>query len=443
LPERSSLSAAAAVLALAWPAGVAAQDAHYWTYGYGPIGQLTEGTLVGGVSDLSAVYYNPGALALLKKPRFVVGLTSVELANIKVPGAAGQGLDADQLVFDIVPSMVAGSVGGQDGADHFAFAFLSRHDSDWDLGLSQTTVSASEPDASAGFGRLRQRLVEYWVGGTWSHRLSDRLSVGVSPFFAYRAQRSRRSLEAEEIAGGESGAFFVAREQEYNHVRLLAKAGLAWRPGSWELGTTFTTPGLALWSQGKTVFNASVTGDVARPLVSATKQTGLHANYHAPWAVAVGATHRRGGTAIHATAEWFSAVGEYDILQPEPAPVAGTTDTIPLVYRGQTNDVFCYGLGLEHRIGSRVVLYAGAAHNESAYVPQRDSFAAWDLTDFTAGLTYETSHATFAFGLGYAWGSNPVPPAILPPETTEPASPNEARFSRWTISFGASFHAGS
>src|SRR5512145_2411179 len=100
-----------------------AQDAHYWTYGYGPIGQLTEGTLVGGVSDLSAVYYNPGALALLEEPRFVVGLTSVELANIDVPGAAGEGLNVDQLVFDIVPSMLAGHMGGHEGNDHFAFAF--------------------------------------------------------------------------------------------------------------------------------------------------------------------------------------------------------------------------------------------------------------------------------------------------------------------------------
>src|SRR3990170_1967102 len=91
-----------------------AQDAHYWTYGYGPIGQLTEGTLVGGVSDMSAVFYNPGALALLDKPRFVVGLTSVELANIDAPGVAGDGLNVDQLVFDIVPSMLAGHVGSHE-----------------------------------------------------------------------------------------------------------------------------------------------------------------------------------------------------------------------------------------------------------------------------------------------------------------------------------------
>jgi hypothetical protein len=394
------------------------------------------------VSDLSAVYYNPGALALLEEPRFVVGLTSVELATIDVPEAAGEGLNVDQLVFDIVPSMLAGHVGGHDGADHFAFAFLSRHDSDWDLGYSDVQVSAGQPDARAGFGRVRQRLVEYWVGGTWSHRFSDRLSAGVSPFFAYRAQRSRRSLALEEITGGASRAVFVGSESEYNHLRGMAKAGLAWRPGAWELGLTVTTPGVGLWSQGKTVFNASVTGDVASPLLSASTQKGLDATYHAPWSVAAGATWRRGRSAIHTTAEWFSAVDAYDILQPEPAPVAGSSQTVPLVYQGEADSVACYGVGLEQRISSRLVLYGGAAHNESAYVPERDSFAAWDLTDVTGGFSFETGRATLAFGVGYAWGTNRIPQAIVPPDQPEPPVLREAHFSRWTISVGASFNGG-
>jgi hypothetical protein len=426
--------------ALALSPLAAAQDAHYWTYGYGPIGQLTEGTLVGGVSDMSAVFYNPGALALVEKPRFVVGLTSVELANIDVPGAAGEGLNVDQLVFDIVPSLLAGHIGGHDGDDHFAFAFLSRHDSDWDLGYSDVRVSGAEPDARAGFGRVRQRLVEYWVGGTWSHRFSERFSVGVSPFLAYRAQRSRRSLSLEEISGDASRAAFVGSEYEYNHARLLAKAGLAWRPGSWQLGMTLTAPGFGLLSKGKAVFNASATGDFASPILSASTQTGLHATYHAPWSVAGGATWRRDGTAIHTTAEWFSAVEAYDILQPEPAEVAGRPETVPLVYQGEADSAVCYGLGLEQRVSSRLVLFGGAAHNESAYVPERDSFAAWDLTDLTSGFTFETGRATFAFGLGYAWGTNRIPQAIVPPDQTEPAVLREAHFSRWTISFGAAFH---
>jgi hypothetical protein len=419
---------------------VLAQDAHYWTYGYGPIGQLTEGTLVGGVSDLSAVFYNPGALALLDKPRFVVGLTSVELANIDVPDAAGEGLNVDQLVFDIVPSMLAGSVGGHEGADRFAFGFLSRHDSDWDLGYSVVEVSGAQPDARAGFGRVRQRLVEYWLGGTWSHRFSDRLSVGVSPFLAYRAQRSRRSLSLEQIAGGTSQAAFIGSEYEYNHLRVLAKAGLAWRPGRLQLGMTVTAPGFGLLSQGKAVFNASLTGDVANPILSASTQKGLDATYHAPWSVAAGATWRRDGTAIHTTAEWFTAVAAYDILEPEPAPVAGRPETIALVYQGEADGAGCYGIGLEQRLSRRLVLYGGVAHNESAYVPERDSFAAWDLTDVTGGVTLETERATLALGLGYAWGTNRIPQPVVPPAQTEPPLQREAHFSRWTISVGASFH---
>ena len=431
-------STPAALLLLALASSAVAQDAHYWTYGYGPVGQLTEGTLVGGVEDVSAVYYNPGALALIEEPRFVIGLTSVELANIEVPGAAGEGLDVDQFVFDIVPSMLAGHIGENHGqADHFAFAFLSRHDSDWDMGYSNVQVSGSSPDATAGFGRSRQRLVEYWLGGSWSHRLSERLSVGLSPFFAYRAQRRRRALSREELAGETSSAVFVGREIEYNHIRLLAKAGIAWRPGRWELGANFTVPGVKLWGNGKSMFNASVSGDAGPPVLSASVQKGLEPTYHAPWSVAGGATWRRPRGAIHATVEWFSSVAAYDILEPDPAPVAGSSETIPLTYRGEADSVVCYGLGLEQHLGGRVVLYAGAAHNESAWVAERDTFAAWDLTDFTAGLTFSTGRAKVALGLGYAWGSKEVPQPLLADDTGVPATV-DAKFSRWTISVGAS-----
>ena len=161
-----------------------AQDAHYWTYGYGPIGQLTEGTIVGGVNDLSAVFYNPGATALIEKPRFTFTLTSVELASLTAPSAAGPQLDFDSTIFDVVPAVIAGRLASREGkADQFTFAFLSRHDTDWDLGYSEANVSGSSPDAAAGFGRVRERVLDYWVGPSWSHRLSDTVSVGVSPFF--------------------------------------------------------------------------------------------------------------------------------------------------------------------------------------------------------------------------------------------------------------------
>jgi hypothetical protein len=438
---RIAPSKAAVVLALVLPAAAAAQDAHYWTYGYGPVGQLTVGTLVGGVGDLSAVYYNPGALALIDDPRFVIGLSSVELTTVDVPGAAGENLDVDQLVFDIVPPIVAGRIGGgKEGANRFAFAFLSRHDTDWDMRYMDPQVTAASPDGSAAYGRARQRLVEYWLGGTWSRRLSPTLSLGVSPFLAYRAQRTRRYLAYTEVEGGTSRSSFVGTEYEYNHGRALAKAGLAWRPRPWELGLTVTTPGVPIvtWG-GKAVFQASDARNGQAPFLSASTQKDLQETYHSPWSVAAGATWRRPRGAIHSTVEWFSAVSAYDILDPEPAPVAGSAQTVPLGYRGEGRSIVNLGFGLEQRLGERFVLYGGAALNQSAWVAERDSFASWDLKDVSAGATYDRGRARFALGVRYTWGSDEIPQAVAPPGETLPT--RKASISAWTISAGASFGA--
>ena len=439
MTKRPYAPAAALLAILAGPTAAAAQDAHYWTYGYGPIGQLTEGALVGGVEDLSAVYYNPGALALVEEPRFVFGLTSIELAKIKAPDAAGQNLDFDSFIFDTVPAVVAGHIGENRGqANHFAFAFLSRHDTDWDLGYSNAQVSAASPDAVAGFGRVRERLVEYWVGGTWSHRVREGLSFGVSPFVAHRAQRSRRSLALEDLADGTSRAVFVVKENDYNHVRLLAKAGIAWRPGPWELGATVTTAGLRLYDTGKVVFNASVAGEASAPVLSASTQRGLDATYHAPWSVAGGATWRGSRTAIHTTVEWFSAVDPYDILTPDPAPVAGSPTTVPLTFRGAGQSIVNFGAGVERHLSDRFTLYGGAARNASTWRPESETLAAWDLIDVTAGVSLNRGRSRLALGLGYAWGTGDLPQAVVPPDATGQVPTTEARFSRWTISLGAS-----
>jgi hypothetical protein len=444
-PSRRSASfapgrapAIAVALLLAGGAVCGAQDAHHWTYGYGPIGQLTEGTLVGGVSDLSAVYYNPGALALIDEPRFVVGLTSVELATIKVPDAAGANLNFDSSVVQLVPSMIAGHLGKNDGQqDHFAYAFLARHNTDWDLDYSNPRVSGATADATAGFGRVRERVAEYWVGGTWSHRVKKRVSFGVSPFFAYRAQRSRRSLTLEEKAAGTLRSVFVARENEYNHVHLLAKAGLAWRPGSLELGATLTTAGVGLYKTGKSVFNASVAG-TSTPTLSASTQQGLSSTFHSPWSVAGGASWRGRGTAVHTTVEWFSAVLPYAILTPEPAPVAGSAETIDLTFTGAAKSVVNFGAGLEHHLAERVTLYAGAARNRSTWRPEAETIAAWDLTDVTAGCTFERGRSRIALGVGYAWGRGELPQAITPPDPRGVVTTHTGTFSRWTFSLGAS-----
>jgi hypothetical protein len=243
------------------------------------------------------------------------------------------------------------------------------------------------------------------------------------------------------VDGAASSAAFIGTEAEFNHVRLLGKLGVAWRPGRWELGATLTTPGIKLWGNGKSLFNASLAGSSVPPYLSAASEDGLAPTYKAPLSVAVGVTRRWGRTALHTSAEWFSSTDPYTILEPQPAPIAGSADTVDLAFTGAAASVFNAAVGLERALGDRWVAYAGAARNASAYVPRRESFAAWDLLEFTAGVTFDRGGTKWALGAGYAWGSDEIGQVILPPGSSD-APPRPADFSRWTFSFGASFRSG-
>jgi len=97
-----------------------------------------------------------------------------------------------------------------------------------------------------------------------------------------------------------------------------------------------------------------------------------------------------------------------------------------------------FGLGLEHQLSDQFTLYGGAARNASTRVPESETLASWDLVDLTAGVSLNRGRSRLALGLGYAWGTGDLVQTIVPPDATGPVRTTEARFSRWTISLGAS-----
>ena len=185
--------------------------------------------------------------------------------------------------------------------------------------------------------------------------------------------------------------------------------------------------------------NATIAGDEDQPFLAASTQKGLHATFHSPWSVAGGATWRGDRLVVHSTVEWFASVDPYEILSPDPAPIAGSASTIPLTFTGAANDVVNFGAGLEKRLGDRFTLYGGAARNASSWRPESETVATWDLIDTTVGLSLDHGGSRLAFGVGYAWGSEDLPRVISPPGSTEPPAPIAASFSRWTFSLGGSF----
>ena len=188
--------------------------------------------------------------------------------------------------------MVAGHIGKNEGANHFAFAFLSRHDSDWDLGYSERQCLGG---AARRPRRLRTRAPA-------PGRVLARGHV-VPP--APRPPRGRHLAvlrlprpaqpplaHVEEVTGGTSRAVFVGSEYEYNHGRALVKAGLAWRPGRWELGDARDPQDSISGPAARPSSTPRSRASCRAPFLSASTQKGLDATYHSPWSVAGGASWR-------------------------------------------------------------------------------------------------------------------------------------------------------
>jgi len=70
-----------------------AQDDHYWSQQYGAESTLMGGAMVAGVSDNSAVYYNPGALAFITNPNLSIDVNVYRMDRILIKDGAGQGLN--------------------------------------------------------------------------------------------------------------------------------------------------------------------------------------------------------------------------------------------------------------------------------------------------------------------------------------------------------------
>src|SRR5512145_1394307 len=87
-----------------------AQDTHYWNLQYGTGATLLGGAVIGSVSDLSATYYNPGAVALFQDPRFIVSAKIYEANRQVIKNGAGQGQDLTNSSITPSPSFFAAAI---------------------------------------------------------------------------------------------------------------------------------------------------------------------------------------------------------------------------------------------------------------------------------------------------------------------------------------------
>jgi hypothetical protein len=144
-------------------------------------------------------------------------------------------------------------------------------------------------------------------------------------------------------------------------------------------------------------------------LLIADFQEGLTASYVSPWAIGAGGAYGLENQIIHLSAEWYSSIERYDVLEPEPFVGQSTRDTLQLQLIGKTSSVLNVGLGVQHHLSESLDAFFGFNTDFSA-APSEDSvqsiyFTRWDLYHFSSGLQFLFGSAQVTLGLGYVFGS--------------------------------------
>jgi hypothetical protein len=400
-----------ALVLLAGPAG--AQDSHYWSIQYGPVAHLVGGQVIAGSRDLSATFYNPGALAMAEGG-FLLSAQAVQRESLSATAVDTPALfDISTSHFGAAPSLLAGNLPrwlGKRG--RLAWSFLTRQK--FDLRLGQRVVDPLGPSVKSSTAEtlFDQRVDESWGGLTYSRLLTDSTGLGVTWYVAYRGQRTRSELSAQAL-GSDASALSVlgVRDIDYGYSRTLAKLGWDWRSRDLELGITVTTPSLGLFathgraSSTRSVSGVDVDGDGSPepPVVQAQAAEDLAVHYRSSWAIGAGLAWQHGPTRIYASSEWYAPVARFTVLE---LPARDELPALPVDQ--QLRGVLNAGVGAEHRFESGVAVY-GAFHTDfSAAVHDLSpniAISDWNLYHVSAGAAFGIGGNRFTVGASWAFGS--------------------------------------
>jgi len=400
------------------------QDTQYWNIQYGTRSTLLGGAVIGSVSDLSATYYNPGALGLSRATGLILSTGVYEGSALTLDGAGIEKRQVSSFGFNVAPSLVAGRFpADSNAADHLAYSLLTRQRADLNLqwrfvGARDNIPGVPGSGSVSQEATLVQNISEMWGGFSWSRSVSPVVGIGVSTFFALRSQTKGVNLSTNALtdSAGVAGLSYETNYDYYN-VRVLWKVGVAIDLSPLSLGLTITTPSLNLFGSGSTYVNLQSNGvdansdGVPDPLFVAAYQEKLPSLYRSSWAVGIGAAYQMDQLRFDVSAEWYAAVSRFNVLEPASFAGQSTGAQYQNNLSAALDPVLDFGVGIEYDASENTSWYASAiADNSGLKSGSGANFAisSIDYVNVTAGSIFGLGRSKITFGVGYAFGSSPI-----------------------------------
>jgi len=443
-----------------------AQGGHYWTEQYGTRSILMSGSVIGGVEDLGAVFYNPGRLSIIENPAFLLSANLYQLETLTFENALDEGQDLNKKSFGGVPGLAAGTFKiGFMPKHHFAYAILTRQRMDYSFvsrAEKQDNIFEDLHGDEFFSGRLDlgSRFNDEWMSFTWSYPVKKNFSIGITSSYTKLSSSKNIGMQLQLLYDENNKVAQLTRNRtvDFSHNGLLWKIGLAWETKFADIGFTVTTPKVHLKGSGNFLYEDFLSGlpdsvDVGH--LESSIQGELPARSKSPLAIGGGATFKLFQKHfIHLSGEWFSGIPKYPIVTADQFSGQSTGNLIGFTLYDQAEQVFNFGVGMEFVIGEELSFYSSYS-SDNSYVPSdiirqsefqeeamNSTFRA-DINHVGAGFVLKLKRADITLGTTYAWAQESFPRPIDFPDEGEEGIFNstdltEVRWDRWRFIFSFS-----
>jgi hypothetical protein len=427
-----------------------AQETYYWNVTYGTRSTLLGGAVIGSVSDLSATYYNPGAIALFEDVQFILSALIYQFENYTLVDGAAEGIDLNYSTVIPSPSFVAFDFDFDFlGKDKLALSILTRQSSSFEFStriIDSLDVVGSSPgkESFAGGFKLEKKFDDIWGGITYSTKLSELVGVGLTGYLAYIPHRVGNETILQALTSPDSIASFTdINNYRFNSLRALFKFGVGINLNRLTIGFTFTSPSLNITGSGSVGTHKFLNG-VDSTIFQSNFQDEVTAVYKNPLSIGVGGAYRFGKVNLHLSAEWFEKINSYTVLDSEPYISQGTGEELTNDLTHEAKSIVNFGLGFDYLINKKFIISAGFTTDFTAKVKNTNTNLSrgsnWDIYHISAGASFPIAGSTTTLGVSYSFGNDKFQNKVdITPDPNDPEDINretDVNFSRIKVLFG-------
>lgn len=170
------------------------QDYHYWTDQFGIKATALGGAAVGGLNDLSMVYYNAAAMTLVEKRILSISINAYQIKTLRQKNALGPDQNLQSREFSVVPNLIAGIITSPKKPKwHLGYSVLSRNVSNNKLNLYHSgkydAIDIPGDENFVSTFAQESRNLEYWAGFGISYDATPHLSFGLTHMGIFKSSK--------------------------------------------------------------------------------------------------------------------------------------------------------------------------------------------------------------------------------------------------------------